>query len=76
MAFDEAGNATPKLVRYQFAPTPPTPASLPPPPTWLTETAAVIQESAIMLPSGCLANGLKLFWRRQHLDDIVVALVS
>jgi hypothetical protein len=64
MVFDEAGNATPKLVHYQFPPTPPPPASLPPPPTWLTETTVVIRVSAIMLPSGCSANVLKLFWRR------------
>jgi hypothetical protein len=72
MVFDEAGNATPKLVHYQFPPTPPPPASLPPPRTWLTETTVVIHESAIMSPSGCSANVLKLFWMRWHLDGIAV----
>ena len=65
--FDEAGNATPKLVHFQFPPTPPPPASLPPPPTCLTEMTVVIQELTIMLPTFCLSKSvLSLFGMRRN----------
>ena len=36
----------------------------------------VIQESAIMLPSGCPANVLDLFWRRWNSDGLAAAFDS